>query len=212
MLCLQGFPGGFFVEALTSLLMCRNPCNVFRTGRKHQDGITVPWLRMAETIQGNTTPEGVNVVPMDRFFRGFLAGLLAGIPMNIWSLFSYHVLHFGQRRFLDWMGIILYGNLPLTFGEQAYALFGQFFGLGVLGILYAYLLAAIGSQWYVGKAVIYSGAFSFVVYALPMLFRVPNLTEMPMNAVISNHIGALIWGIFLGYVQQRLESGARMED
>ena len=116
---------------------------------------------------------------MDRFFRGFLAGLLAGIPMNIWSLFSYHIIGFGQLRLLDWMGIILYGDLPVTFGEQAYALWVQIFGLGCLGVLFAYLIAVTSSWWYVGKAVIYSGVVSFVAYALPLLFQVPDLTAIP---------------------------------
>lgn len=167
---------------------------------------------MVEMILGNTTSSEVKIVPMDRFFRGFFAGLLAGIPMNVWGLISYHVLDFGRLRFLDWMGIILYGDFPVTFGEQAYALWVQLFGLGYLGILFAYLIPVTTSWWYIGKAVIFSGAFSFVAYALPLLFRVPELTAVPLNSVISNHLGAGIWGITLGYALQRLDTAARMKE
>ena len=142
---------------------------------------------------------------MDRFFKGFFAGLLAGIPMNIWSLFSYHTLNFGEIRFLDWMGVILYGTLPETFAEQAYALFVQVLGLGVLGILFAYLLVQTTSRWYIGKAIIYSAAVSFAAYALPALFQMPYLSTMPLSAVVSNHIGALIWGVGLGYTLKRMK-------
>ena len=141
---------------------------------------------------------------MDRFFRGFFAGFLAGIPMNLWSLLSCHVLNFGEVRFLDWMGIILYGNLPVTFAEQAYALWVHFVGLGTLGIIFAYLMSLTTPFWYIGKAIIFSGAFGFISYAVPFLFQVPYLTEMPLSGVLSNHIGALLWGLALGYLLPRM--------
>ncbi|MBS4026429.1 MAG: hypothetical protein KGZ96_12230 [Clostridia bacterium] len=57
------------------------------------------------------------------FYRGFIAGVAGGIVMNIESLLSFHILNFTTLRFLDWVGVILYGTLPKTFGHEIYALF-----------------------------------------------------------------------------------------
>ncbi|HAN94869.1 MAG TPA: hypothetical protein DCQ17_04790, partial [Firmicutes bacterium] len=49
---------------------------------------------------------------MDRFYRGFYGGIIAALPLNAWSLFSYYILQFTQRRMLDWAGMLVFGSLP----------------------------------------------------------------------------------------------------
>lgn len=142
---------------------------------------------------------------MDRFFSGFFAGFLASIAMNVWSLFSYHVLQFGQVRFLDWMGIFLLGRLPVTLAEQVYSQLAQMVWAGGLGTVFAFLAPRLGRKWFVGKAVLYAMALAFLLYAPPVLFKVPELARLSLDWVLSNHLGALIWGLFLGTLLPRLE-------
>lgn len=142
---------------------------------------------------------------MDRFFSGFFAGFLASIAMNIWSLLSYHLLQFGQVRFLDWMGIFLLGRPPVTLAEQVYSQLAQMVWAGGLGIVFAFLAPRLGAKWYLGKAVLYALALAFLLYALPVLFKVPHLAQLSLASVLSNHLGALIWGLFLGSLLPKLE-------
>jgi len=143
---------------------------------------------------------------VDRFYRGFFAGIIAGVPMNIWSLFSFHVINLGDLRFLDWIGIILYGELPITFFQQIYSLGSHLFWLGFLGIVFAYLVPHTTSRWYIGKAIIFSGSVGFLTYAIPLLYKVPHLTQHSATTVLSNHLGALIWGWTLGYLMRKFDS------
>jgi len=143
---------------------------------------------------------------MDRFFRGFIAGIGGGIVMNVWSLFSYHVLNFSDRRYLDWTSAILFGHLPRSVPEAAYALVIQILWVGLLGILFAYLVPAITSRGYLFKGAIYGLLLGFIIYAVTTIFRLPDLTSFNLATVMSNHFGGLIWGLTMAYVLHRLDT------
>jgi len=61
---------------------------------------------------------------MDRFFRGFAAGLAGGIV----------------RRFLDWSGVFLFGRLPKSTLEIGYALLIHLVLTGALGVVFAFFI------------------------------------------------------------------------
>lgn len=144
---------------------------------------------------------------MDRFYRGFFSGVVAGIPMNIWSLFSFHVLNFTNLRYLDWAGLILFGDLPTTLIQNVIAQTMQFMWLGALGVIFIYLLPHTTTRYHTGKAVIFSIIAGFIIYAIPVLLQFPHLTQISTNTVIDNQLGGVIWGIGLGYWSRRLDQG-----
>ncbi|PKM87781.1 MAG: hypothetical protein CVU87_08935 [Firmicutes bacterium HGW-Firmicutes-12] len=129
---------------------------------------------------------------MDRFFRGVVAGIAGGIVMNIWSFFSYHILHFTKMRFLDWAGILLYGHLPEGLGETVYATFIQIIWAGFMAVFFTFLIPAIFSKGYIIKAIFFSYISGFIIYAIPTLYKVPNLMETTLNTTISNHTGKIL--------------------
>jgi len=88
---------------------------------------------------------------MDRFFRGFIAGVIGGLAMNTWSLVSFHILNFTDRRFLDWAAVILYGHLPNTIFQAVYAQLIQLLWVGLLGIVFAFLIPTVTSRGYLIK-------------------------------------------------------------
>lgn len=141
---------------------------------------------------------------MDRFYRGLTAGVAAGIPMNIWSIAAY-MLGFGRLRLLDWAGVIIYGSLPVTFAQQAYAQAAQLIWVGFLGVVFAFLIPHISSQGLLGKALFFSIVSGLVIYAVPVLLHIPDLKELDFHTVLNNHIGGLIWAVTLVYILQRLE-------
>jgi len=143
---------------------------------------------------------------MDRFFRGFIAGVAGGIVMNVWNFFSYYVLDFAQIRYLDWASMILYGRLPHSVLDAAYALLIQILWVGLLGIIFAYFVPVITSRGYLFKGVIFGLSLAFIIYAVTSLYKVPNLTTFSSATVISNHIGGLLWGLTMAYVLHRLDT------
>ncbi len=76
--------------------------------------------------------------------------------------------------------------------------------MGFLGVLFAYFISLVGERGYLGKAVLYSVGAALFNYALPYLFQVPYLSKMPVKDVISNHLGAVVWGLTLGIVFKKL--------
>jgi len=143
---------------------------------------------------------------MDRFFRGFIAGVVGGLIMNAWSLFSFHILHFTDRRYLDWASAVLYGHLPSSTFEAVYALIIQILWVGLLGILFAFLVPTITSRGYLLKGLIYGLSIGFLIYAIPTLLQMPELAETPVKTTVSDHIGGFIWGLTMAYTLHRMDT------
>ncbi|NLL41791.1 MAG: hypothetical protein GX251_00455 [Firmicutes bacterium] len=141
---------------------------------------------------------------MDKFYRGFTAGVLGAVPLNLWSLFSYHVLKLTDLRMLDWAGMAIYGTLPRTLLQVVSSLVMQLVWSGFRGILFAYLVPEVRSWGYVGKAVIFSLIVSFFEGGVAMLFKVPHLSVLSSGTVLSANLGSLLWGVLLGYFCRRL--------
>lgn len=134
---------------------------------------------------------------MDRFFRGFTAGVVGGIAMNLWTLFAITVLNWEIIRFIDWAGIIIFGDLPRSFIEGLFALLMHLLWVGVLGIGFAFLIPQVTSQGYLLKGMIYGVVLGFFIYAIPTLLQTPILKETSLATVFSNHTGGAIWGLVM---------------
>lgn len=142
----------------------------------------------------------------DRFYYGFIAGVLAGIPMVLFNLFSYYILHFGSLRYLDWMSVLMYGHFPLSTFDTVLAQLIHFGLLGFLGLLFAYFIPLVTSKHYLFKGWVYSMAVFVVLYSLMVLYKVPGLVIVDSNTVLANLISSSIFGLCLAEAIKRLVS------
>jgi hypothetical protein len=130
----------------------------------------------------------------DKFMRGMIAGVLAGVVCNAFSYFSFHVLRFAALRYVDFASVVIYGRKL----QQPLALvMAQLFQLGFsgfLGVLYAYLLPLMSTQYYRSKGIFYGVAVWGISYGVAHLYKLPELTITPVNTAISNNISAFIFG------------------
>ncbi len=92
---------------------------------------------------------------MDRFFRGFTAGVVGGVLMQIWSFFSFHVLDFCKLRVIDWAAIMIFGKQTETILETIFAVFAHLLFAGFLGMVFAFLLLRVTSRLCLLKGVIF---------------------------------------------------------
>ncbi|MGI5900841.1 MAG: hypothetical protein ACOX7U_00010 [Desulfitobacteriia bacterium] len=143
---------------------------------------------------------------MDKFLRSFLAGVLGGIAMNIWSVIVYYILKISKMRFLDWMAIVLYGHMPHTNLEAIYALPIQIGFCGGLGVVMFYFFKAFGYKHFLIKSMIFGLGISVILYAILALFHAPGMFVLALPTVFSNHIGALIWGVITGFYLRAIKS------
>lgn len=149
---------------------------------------------------------------MDRFFRGLTAGIVGGIAMNLWSAFAVSILDLKIRRFIDWAGVILYGDLPRTHFQGLFALIIQLLWVGLLGIIFAYLISYTTSRGYLLKGAYYGVVIGLIIYAIPALFRTPYLTLHSTATVLSNHTGGLIWGLTMAQTLRWLDKRVVSQD
>ncbi len=137
---------------------------------------------------------------MDRFFRGFAAGLTGGIVMNLWSFIAHGLLNFSTRRFLDWSGVFLFGRLPRNTLEIGYALFIHLVLSGALGVVFALFIRDVTtSRGLLVKGVIFGLVIGFIFSSIPVMFGVQFLEFIPVGTTISNHVGGLLWGLVTAY-------------
>lgn len=145
------------------------------------------------------------MVVRDRLTRGFAAGLLGGIAMNITNLTSFYILNWTDVRFLDWAAVLLYGHRPANFLETAFALGGQLFFAGLVGIIFAHLLPKVTSGHYLLKGWIYGLFIWFSTFSLAIMFRLPTLATIGFDTASSTLIGASVYGLVLAEAMRRLD-------
>ncbi|MHB9094878.1 MAG: hypothetical protein ACYC21_09400 [Eubacteriales bacterium] len=139
----------------------------------------------------------------DRFTRGFLAGIIATIPSIMVNLAGHYYYH--TMLYQDFANILIYGHLTSPLINKVLASFATFLFMGVLGGLFAFLIKWGSSKNIAFKGIIY-GAFTwFSIYAIIVLFKVPEFMHIPFKTAFVNFMGGSLWGITLGYVLRWLE-------
>ena len=144
----------------------------------------------------------------DRFTRGFLAGFIAAVVMNIFSFFSIS-LNWVEIAFLDWAGVFIFGRQPAGAMEISVSLGGQLFFAAIAGSIFAYLLPLTTSRNYIFKGLVYGLIVWFVSYAVSIMFRVPELIRFNLDTVTSNAVGSLIYGLVLSITLKWLNDRAK---
>jgi uncharacterized membrane protein YagU involved in acid resistance len=140
----------------------------------------------------------------DRFTRGFVAGIIAGIPTLVFNMGAFY-LKFATLHWADFMGIFTYGRKPIAFAETLFAIIAVYIFLSFLGIIFAYFILRMSSQNYILKGWVFGLSIWFISYAITILFNVPELAFIPLKTVLSNFIGASIWGISLALALKWLD-------
>ena len=134
----------------------------------------------------------------DRWVRGSIAGIIAGIVMNVVSYISVRILNFGEDLLSDYAGEMLFGQAPEALFEASIALFAHIIWTGFIGILFSYLLLIIGSKYILYKGWLFSLILWFILYSVGILFEVPLLKMNSAATITSNIITATVYGILLG--------------
>ena len=148
---------------------------------------------------------------MDRFFKGFSAGVAGAIVMTIWDLIAFHFLDFSEHRYLDWSSVMLMGDRPNTLAEIIYSQFIHLIWSGFLGITFAFLIIIIGNKGLIIKGAIFGFISGFIFYAIPKLFKVIHLYDTPIESVMANHLGSVIWGLVTAYILRLLNNRYKEE-
>lgn len=142
---------------------------------------------------------------MDRFTRGLIAGIISSIIMNVWDFISFYLLKFSNLLYLDWASIMIYGDKPANLSEYMFSLITQIAWSSLLAIFFTFLIPHITSKNYLIKGAFYGFIISFIIYSVPVLYKIHYLQNVSTNTAISHAIGSTLWGVVLALMLRWLD-------
>ncbi|MTI85893.1 MAG: hypothetical protein FH756_18855 [Firmicutes bacterium] len=148
---------------------------------------------------------------MDRFFRGFVAGVVGGVIMNIWSVVSVNLLHLSKFHYLDWAAVMTFGYPSGNILESLMSLATHLVWTGFLGIVAAYFLSLTTSKQYLLKGILIGFTLFFIINALPVLFHTPYLHNTTFGTSVSNAIGSIVWGLGVAWTLRYLDTTSNVQ-
>jgi hypothetical protein len=131
----------------------------------------------------------------DRFIRSLVAGFFASIILFALNLFSYYVLHFSNRRYINYSALMIFGRKFNNLGEAILSSISQiFFATGLIVIFSYFILKENGKNFIWRGAFIGFGSW-FAITSLSYIIGIHNKLPINIESAISFMITSMIWGI-----------------
>ena len=135
----------------------------------------------------------------DRLFRGFVAGVIGGLPATLLGHILY-LVGFNTLRASDWAATLIYAHTqPFSLGEQLFATFILLGWCGAIGSLFGFFVVWVTSRKILFKGWVLGTTPYFVIYLFTTLFQVPGTVPLPFGTALSNYITSTIFGITMAY-------------
>jgi len=141
----------------------------------------------------------------DRFMRGLLAGMIGGIAALAVNLFFNDVLNFGKLHFYQISGVMIFGHLPLGLAQSIFAEIGHIGLSAAVGIVLAYLLPKIKTDYLWIKGIFAGLAVWFAVYATTVLFDVPAVLKTDLPSALTNFLASVAYGLVTVIVLRKFD-------
>jgi hypothetical protein len=148
---------------------------------------------------------------MDRTLKGFLAGIMGAIPLNIINLTCYYVFKIVEIRYVDWASIIMTGSKPNNTVDLIFSLIIQFCWTGLMGTFMAFLIPQVTSKACWIKSMIYSFLISFIFRGIVVIYQVPGLYKVPTLTSSINNTTGILWGLATMYILKKLDEKKIMD-
>ena len=132
----------------------------------------------------------------DRFIRGLLAGIIAGIAMDTIDLIGYW-LKLDQARYLDFAAVIAFGKTASSWMETILSLIIELMFKGLLGVLFVFLIPKIKSKYLIIKAILFGTTTWFIIYSIIVLSKATKFPKVDAGVALSHLINSSVFGIVL---------------
>jgi len=161
-------------------------------------------------LKSNPYLEVVYLIIKDTIIRGFIAGVIAGVLMNLVSYISYF-LDIAKLRFLDWPSVIITGHIPDNNLAALFFMIVQLIFVGFLGSIFALLITRLTTSMnYIFKGFLFGVISWFTIYGLTYLADVSILTPLNMGTAVTDFTGAIVFGVVLAETLRRLDNRHEM--
>ena len=131
----------------------------------------------------------------DKFINGLLAGIIAAFITGPMSLAAKH-FKLAELELADFAGILALGHVPKSLAESLFASAVDLMVSGALGVIFAFLVPAIGRRhlWFKGWFLL--GVFWFIYYPLITIGILQEI-EISVQTHVINGVLASLFGLVL---------------
>lgn len=140
----------------------------------------------------------------DRFTRGCLIGLIGGISTTLLG-YLFSLLKFGTLRFSDFAAILVYGRRAHSLLELLFATVVHWGFSAVAGVIFIYLLKAIGRKNLILKGWVFGVSIWFISYITTELFKIQEFATISFKSAVANFLVSSLYGIVITTVYSYLE-------
>lgn len=131
----------------------------------------------------------------DRFGRILVAGFIASLVMYGLNLFSYYVLHFSHRRYINWASILIFGKEAGNLTENIISSFAAILFSTSLIIMFGYIILKENRRNYIWRGFFIGLASWFAIMALSYIIGIEKILPIDASSATSLIITSSIWGI-----------------
>lgn len=141
----------------------------------------------------------------DRFARSLVAGFLASVILLALNLFSYYVLHFTNRRYINYSALMIFGRKSETFAEAVISSIAQVgFATGLI-VFFSYLILKKNSNNYLWRGWFIGLGSWFGIMSISYIVGIQNILPINVGSAVSFMITSSVWGIFGAWFLKQLD-------
>ena len=146
----------------------------------------------------------------DRFLIGFFAGVIGGLAAALISIPLY-MLKIAKFRLIDFSAILILGKAPHGTMEIIFGILLHWGFSGAVGVFFAYLvnrkIITDKNLWF--KGWFFGLGFWFLINIATTIFKVPNISAVPVGTAIVNALASSLFGIMMGLSFKWLNNKAK---
>lgn len=131
----------------------------------------------------------------DRFIRILIAGTSASIILFALNLFSYYILHFSNRRFINYSALMIFGRDFNNFAEAIISSIAQIIFSTSLIVIFSYLVLKKKRESYILLGLFIGLGGWFGIMSLCYVIGIHAKLPINIGSATSYMITSLIWGV-----------------
>lgn len=133
----------------------------------------------------------------DKYANGFVSGFCGGIAAAATNLSLILGFNYGELKFGDFAGVLVFGHFPRGFWESVIAYIAYAGFAGTLGVIFSYLVPVLSSKYLLFKGLHFGIGVWFISYAITLLFKVPDLEDIPLKTAVTNLLASSLYGLIM---------------
>jgi hypothetical protein len=137
-------------------------------------------------------------IKSDHYTAGFMTGTVAGMVADFSNFLLTRVFRFGKVGYEDFAAVLVFGNVPCSFGQSIVGHLVQLFFSSMVGALFAFWIQKVSARFLFFKGITFGLLIWFLAFSLAQIYKLQYLHQFDLGTVITNNVAAIIYGAVLG--------------